>query len=149
MATVHKTNQLYQEIMGVEAPWEVTGVTMDNEAGKLTIRIEHNKEIILPCPICGQNTSRYDHWVRVLRHLDTCQYETSLIVNVPRIECKSDKVHQIEIPFAEKHSRFSRKFEAAILESLIKNKSVSKVAENFKLSWEEVNGIMQREKNKA
>jgi transposase len=52
-------------------------------------------------------------------------------------------VRQIEIPFAEKHSRFTSRFESAIIVWL-QDSPISAVAENFKLSWDEVDGIMQR-----
>jgi transposase len=62
---------------------------------------------------------------------------------VPRIKCKKDGVQQIAIPFAEKHSRFSYRFERAVLVWLY-DSPISAVAENLNLSWDEVDGIMQR-----
>jgi len=47
------------------------------------------------------------------------------------------------IPFAEKRSRFTSRFEMAVLVWL-KSSPISEVAANFKLSWDEVDGIMQR-----
>jgi transposase len=138
--TIH---QLYKEIVGVESPWMVTEVTKDEGARKIIVRIDFEQEKILACPICAQSTKRYDHRVRVLRYLDTCQYETFLEVHVPRIKCEKDGVQQIPIPFAEKHSRFTSRFERAVLVWL-QDSPISTVAENFNLSWDEVDGIMQR-----
>jgi transposase len=121
----------------------VTAVAKDEAARKITIRIEHDPEKTLACPICAQRTKLYDHRVRVLRYLDTCQYETFLEVHVPRIECKRDGVQQIQIPFAEKHSRFTSRFERAIIVWL-QDCPIRIVAKNFKLSWDEVDGILQR-----
>src|SRR5215475_10250482 len=111
METTDTTCQFYKDIIGVQAPWMMTAVTMDDISRKVTIRIEHDPEKILACPICAQSTKLYDHRVRELRYLDTCQYETLLEVHVPRIECKKDGVQQIQIPFAEKQSRFTSRFE--------------------------------------
>jgi len=137
------TNQFYKDIIGVQAPWIITAVTKDEVFRKVTIRIEHDPEKTLACPVCVQSTKLYDHRVRVLRYLDTCQYETFLEVHVPRIKCGKDGVQQIQLPFAEKHSRFTSRFEMAIIVWL-QNSPISTVAENFNLSWDEVDGIMQR-----
>jgi transposase len=52
-------------------------------------------------------------------------------------------VLQIQIPFAEKHSRFTSRFERAIIVWL-QDSPISAVAENFELSWDEADGIMRR-----
>jgi transposase len=143
MGTIDTTSLFYKDIMGVQAPWVITEVTKDEGARKITIRIEHGQEKIPACPICAQGTKRYDHRIRLLRYLDTCQYETYLEVHVPRIRCKKDGIQQIQIPFAEKHSRFTGRFERAILVWL-KSSPISEVAENFNLSWDEADGTMQR-----
>ena len=143
MESTDSIYKLYKDIIGVQAPWDITGVVKDEITKKITVRIEHDSEKILPCPICAQRTKLYDHRIRVLRYLDTCQYETYLEVFVPRIKCKKDGVQQIEIPYAEKHSRFAGRFESAIIVWL-QDCPISKVAANFHLSWDEVDGIMQR-----
>lgn len=143
METNNSTSLFYKDIIGVQHPWMITAVTKDEVSRKVTVRIEHDSDKVLACPICAQRTKRYDHRVRVLRYLDTCQYETFLEVYVPRIKCKKDGVQQIQIPFAEKHSRFTSRFECAIIVWL-QNSPISAVAENFNLSWDEVDGIMQR-----
>jgi transposase len=141
METTESTCLFYKNLIGVQAPWLITAVTMDEAARKITVRIEHEQEKVLACPICAQRTSRYDKRIRVLRYLDTCQYETFLEVHVPRIKCKKDGVQQIEIPFAEKHSRFTSRFESAII-IWLQDCPINTVAENFRLSWDEVDGIM-------
>ena len=143
METKDSTSLLYKDIIGVKAPWTITAVNKDEYERKITIRIEYDPEKTLACPICAGSTKRYDYRVRVLRYLDTCQYETFLEVHVPRIKCKKDGVQQIQIPFAEKYSRFTSRFETAIIVWL-QDSPISAVAENFNLSWDEADGIMQR-----
>ena len=143
METTELTCVLYKNIIGVQAPWMVTSVTQNDYDKKITVRIEYDPEKTIACPICAQRTKRYDHRVRVLRYLDTCQYETFLEVFVPRIKCEKDGVEQIQIPFAEKYSRFTSRFECAII-IWLKVCPISAVAENFKLSWDETDRIMQR-----
>jgi len=143
MGTTESTSLLYKDIIGVQTPWVITAVEKDEQKRKITIKIEHAREGTIPCPACGGKTKAYDHRIRVLRYLDTCQYETFLEVHIPRVKCTEDGVQQIEIPFAEKQSRFTSRFEMAVLVWL-ESSPISKVAENFNLSWDEVDGIMQR-----
>jgi len=143
METTDSTFMLYKDIIGVQSPWIITAVDKDEYTRKITVRIEYDPEKTIACPICAQRTKRYDHRKRTLRYLDTCQYETFLEVHVPRIKCQKDGVQQIQIPFAEKHSRFTSRFERAIIVWL-HTSSISAVAENFKISWDETDGIMQR-----
>jgi transposase len=143
METTNSTYQLYKDIIGVHSPWLITSVEKDEKARKITIRIERNPEEEISCPVCCNHTKVYDHRVRVLRYLDTCQYETFLEVYVPRVRCKEDGVQQIAIPFAEKHSRFTSRFEKAVI-IWLQDCPISTVAKNFNLSWDEVDGIMQR-----
>jgi transposase len=137
------TSQLYEDIVGVAAPWVVTAVIKDDQTRKITIRIEYDREESLVCPVCGQRAKLYDHRIRKLRYLDTCQYQTFLEVHVPRVKCTEDGVEQIAIPFGEKHSRFTSRFERAVM-IWLHDSPISAVAENFNLSWDEVDGIMQR-----
>jgi transposase len=137
------TSQLYRDIVGVKPPWMVTAVVKDEAARKITIRIEYDREETLVCPVCGQTARLHDHRVRTLRYLDTCQYETFLEVHVPRVKCPEDGAQQLATPFAEKHSRFTSRFERAVIVWLA-DSPLSAVAENFNLSWDEADGIMQR-----
>jgi len=143
MNTTESASLLYRDIIGVQTPWAITAVQKDEQEKRITIRIEHAREGTITCPACGEKAKVYDHRIRVLRYLDTCQYETFLEVHVPRVKCEEDGVQQIDIPFAEKHSRFTSRFETAIIVWL-QDSPISAVAENFNLSWDEVDGIMQR-----
>jgi transposase len=137
------TSQLYEDIVRVVAPWIVTAVIKDDEERKITIRIEYGREESVVCPVCGKSVKLYDHRIRRLRYLDTCQYETFLEVYVPRVKCKEERVEQIAIPFAEKRSRFTARFEGAVTVWL-RDSPISAVGENFNVSWDEVDGIMRR-----
>jgi transposase len=143
MENTDSTCLLYKDIIGVRAPWTVTGVIKDESSRIITIRIDYDSEQAIACPACGGGSKLHDHRVRKLRYLDTCQYETFLEVHVPRVKCKKDGLQQVEVPFAEKHSRFTSRFERAVIVWL-HDSSISAVARNFGLSWDEVDGIMQR-----
>lgn len=63
--------------------------------------------------------------------------------DIPRGSCPEHGIKQVPVPWAEKGSRFTIEFESTVLLSL-KEDSISTVAENFGLSWDEVDGIMYR-----
>ena len=131
METTETTYQLYKDIIGVRLPWIITAVEKDEKERKITIRIEHGTSHKISCPVCSAEAKAHDHRVRVLRYLDTCQYETFLEVHVPRVKCEQDGVQQIEIPYAEKYSRFTSRFECAVI-LWLQDSPISAVAENFK-----------------
>jgi transposase len=97
----------------------------------------------LPCPQCGADCTRYDHRVRRWRHLDTCQFRTLLVAKVPRLSCPEHGVVQAAVPWAEPGSRFTALFEALVIDWL-KEASLSAVARQLNLSWDEADTIMQR-----
>ena len=137
-----RDQELYQKILGIELPWRVVGVEFDVEDEEVRVRVA-NAKTKLPCPRCGRHCSRYDTRPRRWRHLDTCQYPTILVADVPRVECEVDGVLQVHVPWAEVGSRFTALFEMLIIDWL-KEASISAVARLFGLTWEAVDGIQQR-----
>ena len=85
----------------------------------------------------------YDTRERRWRHLDTCQYRTILIAAAPRVRCPVHGVGQVTIPWAEAGSRFTALFEALAIDWL-REASLTAVARQLGLSWDEVDGIQAR-----
>ncbi len=139
---MHDTT-LYATILGVEAPWKVTDVTPRLDEGEIVVRVEAPAAVKLGCPKCGAECPRHDHRTRRWRHLPTCQYRTILEVDVPRVRCEEHGVHQIEVPWAESNSAFTALYEALVI-SWLKEASISAVADLMQLTWDQVDGIMQR-----
>ena len=137
-----RDTELYRQILGIESPWEVDEVELDRVGGEVRVHLSHS-EPRPECPECGQQASRYDSRPRRWRHLDTCQYETILIAEVPRIECPEHGVRQARVPWSEPGSRFTALFEALVIDWL-HEASITAVARQFGLSWEAVAGIMTR-----
>lgn len=92
-----RDRELYQRILGIEAPWKVVGVKLDSEEQEVRVHAA-NVEQKLPCPVCGRLCRRYDSRPRWWRHLDTCQFRTMLVAEVPRTECEVDGVLQVKVP---------------------------------------------------
>ena len=97
----------------------------------------------LACPKCGKACAGYDKRQRRWRHLDTCQLKTLLLADVPRVECAEHGVVTVSVPWAEPGSGFTALFEALVIDWL-KEASTSAVSERLRLSWNAVDGIMQR-----
>ena len=137
-----RDRELYQKILGIEVPWEVVNVELDLAGREVRVHLK-NTEPTPPCPVCGKPSRRYDLRSRRWRHLDTCQYPTILVAEVPRVECSEHGVHQVTVVWSEAGSRFTALFEALVIDWL-KEASLTAVAELLNLSWQAVSGIQQR-----
>jgi transposase len=140
-----RDKDLYQKILGIEAPWSVTEVELDLkdlQRGEVRVHVTGSTER-WACPECGELCPGYDHVPRRWRHLDTCQYPTILVALVPRVQCSQHGVRQVRVPWGEQGSRFTALFEALIIDWL-KEASVAAVARQLGLSWHEVDGVMAR-----
>jgi transposase len=138
-----RDRDLYAQILGIRAPWTVTDVQLDMAQKEVRVYLADTASTPFPCPECGVPCPGYDAHERRWRHLDTCQLQTVLVARVPRVECPTHGVRQIKVPWAEDKSRFTALFEALVIDWL-KEASLSAVAERLGLSWDQVDGIMQR-----
>ncbi len=134
---------LYAQILGVQRPWIVQAVDLDLPAGEVVVHVQHDRQVALCCSECGAEAPGYDSRVRRWRHLDTCQYRTILSAEVPRCNCPEHGVRQVSVPWGEAGSRFTALFEAVVIDWL-KVTSTAAVVRNVGLTWDQVDGIMQR-----
>ena len=87
---------LYARLLGIEDPWRVTDVTLRlDEAQEVVVSVELDSGATLRCPKCEGRGSRYDSRERRWRHLDTMQYRTILVADVPRVQCDKHGVVQV------------------------------------------------------
>jgi transposase len=136
-----RDRDLYAQILGITAPWHVSDVRLDVPAGKVEVVVEHRGQAC--CPQCGKACPGYDARQRRWRHLDTCQLQTVLVAEVPRVECSEHGVVQAATPWSDPGSRFKALFERVVIDWL-KEASFSAVARRLGLTWDEVDGIMAR-----
>ncbi|MBK6688356.1 MAG: ISL3 family transposase [Deltaproteobacteria bacterium] len=137
-----RDRELYAKIMGISTPWSVEDVEVDLAGEKVLVKVAC-KDGPLPCPECGKSCPRYDSRSRSWRHLDTMQFETFLVADVPRVKCEKDGVHQVKVPWAEKGSHFTAMFECLVIDWL-KEASIEAVARQLRMTWDQVDGIMAR-----
>jgi transposase len=125
---------LYARLLGIEDPWRVTDVRLRlEEAQEVVVSVELAPGATLYCPKCEGRGSRYDSRERRWRHLDTMQYRTILVADVPRVRCDQHGVVQMAVPWSDPKSRFTALFEALVIDWL-KEASFSAVARQLSLS---------------
>jgi transposase len=135
---------LYAGILGIAAPWEVRDVQLDLKGGEVRVTVAPKLHTTFACPECGKACPGYDTRQRSWRHLDTCQFKTILVANVPRVNCEEHGVKQVRLPWAEPGSGFTVLMEALVIDWLRSFASIKAVAQQLRLSWDEVDGIMGR-----
>lgn len=138
-----RDKDLYAQILGLQHPWMVRDVALRLEDNEVIIHVGHDPQVPLTCPECGAEVPGYDTKERRWRHLDTCQYRTILVAEVPRCECAEHGVHQIPVPWAESGSRFTALFEALVIDWL-QETSMTAVARMLGVSWDQADGVMNR-----
>ncbi|EFQ3064264.1 TPA: ISL3 family transposase, partial [Escherichia coli] len=134
---------LYAHILNLSDPWQVKSLSLDENAGSVTVTIEIAENTRLACPACGKSCSVHDHRHRKWRHLDTCQFTTIVEADVPRIMCPEHGCQTLPVPWAGPGSRYTLLFELFVL-SWLKISTVDAVRKQLKLSWNAVDGIMTR-----
>ena len=138
------TKKFYRDMLGIESPWKVVRVDYSVEEQEVHVHLTDAGAKNLRCPDCDRPCSIYDHQgERVWRDLDTMQMSTYLHAPVPRVDCEECGVKVIKFPWAEKHSRFTLLFECRAID-ILKKCSKSGACQLLKVSWDEVDGIMDR-----
>lgn len=135
-----RDRELYSRLLGLSDPWQVDDVQLGDRT--VEVFLSHSGDR-LECPKCSASSPGYDSRERRWRHLDTMQYQTILVADVPRVECADHGVHTVRVPWAEPGSRFTAMFEWLAIDWLLAA-NLSAVAELLSLSWDQIDGIQRR-----
>ncbi len=138
-----RDKDLYAQILGIQSPWQVSDVELSSIAGEVKVTVEPSSGAEFYCPSCEAVCPGYDKRKKQWRHLDTCQYKTILVADVPRIECPEHGVVTVSVPWAEPGSGYTALFESLVI-NWLKEASIQAVSRQMKLSWNAIDGIMQR-----
>lgn len=137
--------ELYRQLLGLKAPWEVSEIEVDFEGMKVDVWVTWPPAKEAPCPECGKGSVIYDHRdERQWRHLDTMQFQTIIHCRIPRVKCAAHGVKSIDIPWAEPGSRFTALFERLAIDVLLACLNQTKAKELLRLSWDEVHHIQEK-----
>ncbi len=135
-------HQLYQQLLDLTDPWFVKQVTLKRTPGEVEVIVGCH-ETLWGCPTCGQRMQVHDHETRRWRHLDSCQFKTIIVSEVPRVKCEAHGTQFVTVPWAEKFGRFTKLFERFAIDVLMEC-SISAASDLLRVSWAEADGIKQR-----
>lgn len=134
---------LYAKLLGLSTPWQVVDVTVSTALKTVTVYVGAAPGSLLRCPHCRQICPGYDNRHRRWRHLDTCEYQTWIEADVPRVQCPQHGCVQVSTAWASRQSRYTKKFEMRVLDWL-REASILAVSRRFDLSWRAIDGILRR-----
>jgi transposase len=138
------TTEHYRLLLGLNDRWDVNEVNLFIESKKVEIHLGHVGAGGV-CPVCNTDCPLADHAPdRQWRHLDTMQFETVIFARVPRTRCNECGVKTTQVPWAEKHSRFTLMFEAMAIPVLQACASVKSASELLNIDWDSAHSIMKR-----
>ena len=95
-----QSEQLYAQILGIEAPWKVSEVKLDVSQKTVEVMVVLDPDQPARCPECDAAGPRHDTRRRSWRHLDTCQMKTILTADIPRVSCSTHGVLQMSVSWA-------------------------------------------------
>ena len=137
--------ELYEYILGLSSPWSVSRVELLEEQEEVHVHVEHPRGTTFCCPDCELDLPCYDHAEeRCWRHLDTCQFKTILRARAPRVKCPEHGVKTVQVPWAEKHGRFTLLFERFAIDVLLSTQTVTGAMKILRTSWDETWHFIER-----
>ena len=99
----------YGLLLGIRSPWQVKDVKLELEQKRVEIELVWTAGAKGACPVCGKACTVYDFAPeRTWRHLDTMQFQTVIWARTPRLECETDGVKTVTVPWAEPHGQIGR-----------------------------------------
>ena len=133
----------YAQLIGLARPWKVSRVEVSHLDQDVQIFVVRAARPRLRCPECDRPCGGYDTRERRWRHLDTMQYRTFVIAEIPRVQCEKHGIRQVAVPWSDPGSRFTALFEALVIDWL-REANVRAIARRLRLSWGQVAGIQAR-----
>jgi transposase len=126
---------LFTVALGLHAPWEVSAVNFDPDAGRIDFTVGFARGARFPCPHCGaQHQPVHDTQAREWRHLNFFQFQAYIQAKVPRVGCAvCGKTTQVAVPWARPNSGFTQLMEALIV-ALCRAMTVRQVAQLLAVS---------------
>ena len=133
-----------EDLYSIVSPWFVSRVVLDAESRKLDAYLDHEESCRWKCPECMKEYCISDHVrERVWRDLDSGIYHVYIHARTPRIECPEHGKIQVHVPWAQRHSRFSMRFETSALQ-IMENMDILNSSIILGITWFQAHGIMNR-----
>jgi transposase len=139
-----KDTDLYAALLGIEWPWTVAEVKLDLKAKRVDVVLKDDSGSRHPCPECKKSCSTYDHTkTQTWRHLDTCQCDTYVHVQLPRTNCPQHGIHEIKAPWAGARSQLTLLYECKVIDTL-KECDITGVTRLTGLTWDILFTVMKK-----
>jgi transposase len=138
-----KDSEFFAQALGLREPWRVKEVKLDMKACKVEVILECDGKVWAD-PESHQRLHVHGYENRQWRHLDTMQFETVLVAEVPRVKYPDGHTELVAVPWAKPHGRFTLMFEGWALRVLLAASHVSAACELLRLSWDTAQAIMER-----
>jgi len=136
--------KLFETILGITAPWHIARADLKTDEQRVDLWLAH-EPTRWPCPDCDVELAGFDQAEeRTWRHLDTCQFQTHLHAEIPRVQCPTHDVRQVCVPWAEPRSRFTLLMERLVIDLILQCRTVKGACAIAGRSWDEAWGNMQR-----
>ena len=135
-------DEVLEHVLALPKPWKIESAELDEANKAVNVHVTYESSSGA-CPECGKVCKRHDSIERRWRHLDLCNYQTWIVCRVPRLKCEEHKVLTLQVPWADGWARFTAQFECVAIDWL-KEASMTAVARNLSLSWDQLNGIQER-----
>ncbi len=107
--------ELFTAALGLGRQWRVAQCRFEGEPKRLELRLEHVPGERFACPKCQALCAVHDTIERRWRHMNFFQYRCELVAKVPRTWCRTDGVHQVQVPWSREGSGFTLTMEALIM----------------------------------
>lgn len=137
------TERLFEQALGIAAPWSVKEVRFDAAARQLTLVVDFAAGSRFAHPAHPGEHPVHDTQVKRLRHLNFFQHDCHLDVRVPRVRLPDGKVALVEPQWFGRLSGFTLLFEALVL-ALAREMPFAAVARLVGESWHRVHAICER-----
>ena len=133
----------YGRLIGIEAPWRVSKVSLDLERRRVDVWVEHGRTP-LRCPVCGAESPGYDRAPeRVWRHLDVCLNTMFLHCRLPRCQCEKHGVRRLRAPWMGGCPHFTELFSRHAVDVLLAASSLSAACRLLDISWGQARKIRE------
>ena len=127
--------EMYSTLLGLKQPWKVSSGSLDTGKKIVDVYITHDKGSRLFCPDCRKECIVYDHLGKgVWRDLDSVDFITFIHASPLKISCPEHGVIEALLPWIEKTSRFSMKFEERSIR-MLQNIDTLNFTKIMRLPW--------------
>ena len=139
-----RDTEFFERALGLTKPWAVKAVRMDMAKRKVEVEIECAEKTMWFEPETETRLHIQGYEKRQWRHLDTMQFETVLIAEVPRVKYPDGHTESVKVPWAERYGRFTLMFEGWALQVLQSCRNISNACDLLRLDWSAAHAIMGR-----